>query len=70
MGCNQSIAAVNTYKNLDGESSPPSPTVYSTESSQTYVFDNHGEIPDNFTIPEIQVVMNNNPGNSAQSHGW
>lgn len=67
MGCNHSIDATNNYKTFDCQSTPPSPAVYSTASARTYVFD-HGDIPDNFTVPEIQVIMNNNP--SALSQGW
>ena len=53
MGCSQSVSADD--KCFDP---PLTPTVYSTASSRTYVFDDQATIPDNFCFPEIQVVDN------------
>lgn len=52
MGCNQSISADN--KCYDSQTSPT--TTYSTGSSRTYVFDGQAKIPDNYCVPEIQVI--------------
>ena len=66
MGCNQSIAA--DEKSFDHRVSP---TVYSTESSTTYVFDGQAAIPDNYTVPEIQVFDNStNIGNDDATPGY
>jgi hypothetical protein len=55
MGCKHSVS-------IDTKSfeAPLSPTVYSTTSARTYVFENQAEIPDNYFTPEIQVVDNTN----------
>lgn len=66
MGCNQSIAA-------DEKSFGPqvSPTVYSTESSTTFVFDGQATIPDNYSVPEIQIFDNaTNIGYSNATSGY
>ena len=57
MGCIQSVSV--DEKCFDP---PLAPTVYSTASSRTYVFDHQATIPDNFCFPEIQVVDSANNG--------
>eukprot|EP00545_Synedropsis_sp_CCMP1620_P008670 CAMPEP_0119013306 /NCGR_PEP_ID=MMETSP1176-20130426/8373_1 /TAXON_ID=265551 /ORGANISM="Synedropsis recta cf, Strain CCMP1620" /LENGTH=69 /DNA_ID=CAMNT_0006966393 /DNA_START=88 /DNA_END=297 /DNA_ORIENTATION=+ len=49
MGCTHSNSVDKTFD-------PPSPTVFSTASSRTYVFDDQAPIPENFCVPEIQVI--------------
>jgi len=57
MGCNQSSVAADI---IDPKSM--SPTVFHTPSSRTHIFDHHqAEIPENFTIPEIQVFNSTPP---------
>jgi hypothetical protein len=66
MGCKQSIAA-------DEKSfhDPTSPTVYSTDSSTTYVFDGQAVISDNYSVPEIQVFDNGtNIGHNSTLPGY